>query len=274
MGSRRPFYSFPTLPMGAWHPFTGRGVAAFASASNTRTLLLLLLAAASVGGVFVWSLSNAWFPVIDRGIQALPPEAAIRSAKLLWGDARARRLAENATLDWVVRPKPPGPNDLLGQSSDLRIELRGQSLRFQGALGHLEFPYPATWDVPLGRIPALAAWNSWRPYLSVASGIAVAIVLLAAWTLMASAYCIPAWLVAHVLGKRPTLAMAWRLSAASLVMGAVVGAAGIAAYASGIIRIPGLLASQVIHVPIPWVWLLWGILSLDLGGRSSRRSSR
>ena len=262
--------------MGAWQPFTGRGVAAFASASSTRTLLLLLASASAVGAVFVWSLSHAWFPVIDHGILSLPPDAAIRSSRLLWPDSTARRLAENPTLDWVVRPSPPSPDNLLGQSSDLRVELRPQSIRFHGALGHLEFPYPATWDVPLGRVPALAAWSSWRPYLSVLSGAAIAVTLLACWVAMATTYCIPAWIVARVLGKRPSLAMAWRLSAASLVMGAAVGAAGIAAYAAGVVRIPGLLATQVIHVPVPWLWLLWGILSMDRGSaaRSPRRSYR
>jgi len=49
-----------------------------------------------------------------------------------------------------------------------------------------------------------------------------------------------------------------------------VGAAGIAAYAHGIVRIPGLVASQAIHVPVPWIWLFWGILRLETGSQGSR----
>ena len=126
--------------MGAWHPFTGSGVASYARATNTRTVVLLLVAAAVVGAVFVWSLSMAWFPVVDRGIEALPPRAAIRSSRLLWPDLQTRRLAENPAMDWVVRPGTPSSNEVLGQSSDLRIELRASVLRVQGILGHVEFP--------------------------------------------------------------------------------------------------------------------------------------
>lgn len=267
-----------SLRMGAWQPFTGGGIAAFANASTTRTILVQGIAAGLVGAVFVGGLSTAWFPVIERGIQALPSQAAIRSGTLHWPDWHARRLAENPALEWVVRPAPTRAqaHDPLGQSSDLRIELRRSAFRVQGPLGHVEQPYPSHWDVPLGRIPAMAAWQSWKPYLRLGVGVAAACLLVACWWLMAAAYSIPAWLVAHLFGKRPSLAQAWRLSSAALLMGAVVGAAGVAAYAHGLIRIPGLLASQAIHVPVPWLWLLWGILSMDRGGRSSggSRTSR
>ncbi|MEI6340318.1 MAG: hypothetical protein WCR07_00045 [Verrucomicrobiota bacterium] len=256
--------------MGAWQPFTGGGIAAFARASTARTLVVQVLAACTVGAVVVWSVSTAWFPVIERGIHNLPTEAFIRRGTLTWPDARARRLAENPSLEWIVRPTALPIPDSLGQSSDLRVELRRGVLRVQGPLGHMEQPYPTAWDVPLGRIPAIAAWQSWKPYLSLLLGILVAMALLPCWWLLASAYCIPAWLLAHVVGKRPSLGDAWRVSSAALLMGAVVGAAGIAAYAHGIVRIPGLVASQAIHVPVPWIWLFWGILRLETGSQGSR----
>lgn len=260
--------------MGAWQPFTGGGIAAFAHASTTRTLVVQATAAALVGAVFVGSITTAWFPVLERGMQSLPAQASIRASTLNWPDARARRLAENAALEWVVRPTSgPAPN-ALGQSSDIRLELQRHGFRIQGPLGHWDQPYPSSWEVPLGRIPALAAWQSWKPYLGLAVGSGVAFLLIACWWLMAAAYCIPAWLVAHLFGKRPSLAQAWRLASAALLMGAVVGAAGVAAYAHGLIRIPGLVASQAIHVPVPWLWLLWGILSMDRGGRSSGASRK
>lgn len=260
--------------MGAWQPFTGGGIAAFANASTARTILVQAITAGLVGAVFVGSLSTAWFPVIERGIQALPSQAAIRAGVLLWPDTQHRRLAENPALEWIVRPTPNPAPDPLGQSSDLRIELRRRAFRVQGPLGHVEQPYPSHWDVPLGRIPAMAAWQSWKPYLRLGVGFAVACLLVACWWLMAAAYSIPAWLVAHLFGKRPSLAQAWRLASAALLMGAAVGAAGVAAYAHGLIRIPGLLASQAIHVPVPWLWLLWGILSMERGGRSSGGSRK
>lgn len=260
--------------MGAWHPFTGRGIAAFANASGARISVVLAVAASLVGAVVTWALSVAWFPVVERGIQSLPPSAGIRSSRLLWPDPQTRRLAEGPALDWVIRPVAPTGPDPLGQTSDLRVEFRSRSLRLQGSLGHLEFPYPASWDLPLGRIPAMAGWKAWKPYVSFVGSLGLALALLAAWMILACAYCIPAWVFARVVAKRPSLAESWRMGAAALLMGAVVAAIGIAAYATGVIRVPGLLVSQALHVPVPWLWLAWGILSLDRGGRPAKRSSK
>jgi len=258
--------------VGAWQPFTGGGIASFASASASRILLFQIFAAAAIGGLFVWALRTAWVPVIEQGLTRLPESALLQSGQLAWPGTQPIRISENEHLDWIVTPAAASPLEPLGQSADLQIELRPRSLRIRGTLGHVEIPYPAAWRFDFGRIPATASWNAWRSYLGMGVGIVVALGLLLSWWTLATAYAVPGWIFARLVRRHPSLPGVWRMAAAALWMGALVASGGIAAYAYGLVRIPGLIATQAIHIPIPWIWFAWGILRSEASVRTSKVS--
>lgn len=250
--------------LGAWQPFTGRGLAAFVPASFGRVMALQLMAAGGIALLVVSALRVTWVPVLANALPALPESAGIVGGRLVWPETSARRLAENPWLSIVVRPESAG-SDVPGQSADLQIELHPGHLRLTGVFGLLERPYPRTWRVDLGRIAVTAAVKAWyMPGCWIVAG-AVGVFLLVSWWGLATLYTPAAWILARLTGRAISLPEAWRIAAAALFSGAALGAFGVAAYASGAIRLPGLIVTQVLHVPVPWVWLLWGLLSLPTG---------
>jgi hypothetical protein len=256
--------------IGAWQPFTGHGVAAFAETRLTRVLALHLVAALAVAALTVWALRTTWFPVIHQALPRLPEAADLRAGFLSWPESQPLRLAQNPWLDLIVSPTPTTAATALGQTSDLQLELRPASFRFNGPFGHFSRPYPRSLQFDLGRIPATAAWSAWRLPISVLTGVGMACCLMLSWWILASVYSLPAWITAQILQRQSNLAASWRMAAASLLVGALVAATGLAAYAVGMMRLPGLLVSQALHVPIVWFWLLWGILCLPPKGRTPR----
>lgn len=256
--------------IGAWQPLTGPGVAAFATASASRVLTFHLLAATGVGVAVAFVLWRAWFPVIDRALPSLPEAASIGSGKLVWPTPDPVRLGQNAWLDLVVHPAASRSERELGQTADLQLDLRPATFRITGAFGHLEQPYAPAWTVDLGRLPASAKWRAWRMPTLILAAAASALGMSLIWVLLASAYAGPAWVVARLMSRTPTLGGAWKVSDASLWVGAAVACAGLAAYATGLVRLPGLAVSQALHVPVAWAWIGWGLLSLPRGSGAAK----
>ncbi len=249
--------------VGAWQPLTGTGLAAFGGASLARVLSFQLAAAVGIGLLLVVSLRLCWFPVIEQGLTQLPESAPLAAGRLQWVGTNSVRLAENPWLSLVVQPSASLLEDAPGQTADLQLELNPRGLRLEGAFGHVEQPYPSIWNLDLGRIPATATWNAWKLPISILAGIGTALFLLISWWSLATAYVIPAWLFARITGHALGTASVWKMAGVALLVGAAVGAGGLAAYACGMIRLPGILVSQVLHIPVGWIWLTWGILASD-----------
>lgn len=259
--------------VGAWQPLTGAGLAAFGRASLGRLFAFQLAAATSIALLLVVSLQLCWFPVIDQGLTQLPESAPLAAGRLAWPGTNSVRLAENPWLGLIVMPVAPLPEDAPGQTADLQLEILPRGLRLDGVFGHLEQPYPPVWKLDLGRIPATATWNAWKRPISIILGTGTALFLLVSWWSLATAYLIPAWIFARVAGRSLSAAAVWKLAGAALLVGAAVGAGGLAAYACGVIRLPGILVSQVLHIPVGWIWLGWGILASDARPATKPNSS-
>lgn len=249
--------------VGAWQPLTGSGLAAFGQASLGRLLAFQFVASTGIALLLVVSLRLCWFPVIDQGLTQLPEAAPLAAGHLQWPGTNSVRLAENPWLGLVVMPVAPLPEDALGQTADLQLEILPRGLRLDGVFGHLERPYPPVWKLDLGRIPATATWNAWKRPVSIILGTGTALFLLVSWWSLATAYLIPAWLFARITGRPLSAGAVWKMAGAALLVGAGVGAGGLAAYACGMIRLPGILVSQLLHIPVGWIWLAWGILASD-----------
>lgn len=256
--------------VGAWQPFTGAGLAAFGDTSLSRLITFQLIAAVGIAVLVVGALRWTWVPVIERALPNLPESAPLQACRLLWPDTEARRLAENAWLAVVVRPSTNSAPDDPGQTADLQLELQPSGFRIEGIFGHVDRPYPRTLNADLGRIPATAAWNAWRRPAAAMLGLGFTLFLMVSWWGLATAYAPFAWAFARVCRRPLSLAAAWKISAAALFVGAAVGAAGFAGYATGAIRLPGVLVTQALHVPIGWIWLIWGLLSSTSTPRPAR----
>src|SRR2546422_10203836 len=86
----------------AWQPVTPRGVAAFARASWPRLLLVQLVFALFAAAATVWFLTENWFPVLARAIDAMPAQGEIRRGALDWREDSPTNLADNVFLALAV----------------------------------------------------------------------------------------------------------------------------------------------------------------------------
>ena len=256
---------------GAWQPFTGRGIAAFAAASVARTLALQTLFALFTASVVVWSLKHAWFPAVDGALPQLPVAGAeIRSGRLRWPDAEPRLLAERPQFSLSVDPAGTGD---AARTGDLQLELRSTGIRLEGLLGHQELPYPPDAVIPLDRTGATAAWYAWNWAFLALTGIATGLVVLAIGWVLATLLSVPVLALAWMVRRATTIGGAWRLSVAAGMTGSVVFCLGLLLYATAWIRLPGLAITLVLHVPVVVLWMGWGLVHLPLRGSRSTTAS-
>ena len=242
----------------AWQPFTPRGVAAFARASWKRLLLVQFVFALLSAGVVILFLQQCWFPVIAQAIEHLAPEGEIRTAKLNWQGDSPVSLAENRFLALTVDLEHTGT---VRSPAHVQLEFGQSNVKFLSLLGSLKESYPAAWRISFNRSELGPWWGAWGPpILAIAGGIVV-LGLLFSWTILASLYCLPIWLVGFFANRDLSLSGSWRLAGAALMPGAIFFSAAIVSYAFGLLDLIRLAAAAGGHVIIGWVYLLAATLA-------------
>ena len=246
--------------LGAWQPFTGPGLAAFARTNGTRLLLFHVAASLVTSAAVIWSLQLAWVPVIREAVERLPDSGAeIRNGRLLWSADPEQLLAERPKLAIAI---DAGDGPGLGQSADLQVELHPDSVHLRGILGHVTLPYPPGLELPLDRTRASAAWGAWLPpFLALGGGAALVVSLLGGWilaTLHAPGLAFMGWISRRNLG----LMGAWKLALASLFPAGLVFDGTLLLYASHWIRLPTLAAVLPIALLTAWIAMLRGMACL------------
>ena len=242
----------------AWRPLTPRGVANFARASLGRLLLVQLVVALITAGFVVCAVLNCWFPAITAAIDRLPTQGAIVDRELDWRGQSPMDLAESRCLGVAVDLEHRG---LARSTAHVQVEFGRRDVRIYSMLGRLDLVYPKSYTVALNEQELKPWWGAWAPPILALIGLGVMSGLVLSWTLLATAYCVPAWLLGLYLNRDLSFSGSWRLAGAALMPGALFMAAGIALYTWARLDLIHLLAVFVFHFVLSWAYLFLGALA-------------
>jgi len=261
----------PRRSRGAWQPFTGSGVSRFGDAGGGRTLGFLGGFALATALTLGWALHTTGWPVMDHAVREFPEQGpALARGRFVWPEPTPRVLADSPHLAVAVRP---GESETLGRTADLQLELLPGTLRLAGIAGFVDLPWPATFDLPLGRLEARAAWEAWRRPVLGALVTATAAALALVWGLAALLMSLPLRSMAWVLGRQVSLGGCWRMGAAAFMSASVVLDLGIGGYVMRWIPWPALAAVLVIHLLVGALYLNWGLVNRPRKTRSAGPSN-
>jgi len=243
----------------AWQPLTARGVAAFAGASWGRLLLVQFILALLAAAVVLWFLDQAWFPPIREAIHQLPAEGQILSGTLDWRGNSPQCLAENRFLALAVDLEHQGQ---AGSTAHVQVELGRRNFKISSLLGYCGSPYPTDLRVPLNRVQLEPWWGAWAPAILAMVAAAMIIGLLLSWTLLATVYSLPVWLIGFFANRDLNLRGSWRLAGAALMPGALFMTITIFFYGLGVVDPIRLAVAAAAHLVMGWVYLLASPLTL------------
>jgi hypothetical protein len=238
-------------PAKAWQPLTFGGVAQYGRNWVGRLFFSCLIVSILTASAVVWTVSRAWFPVIEEAVTHLPPGTEIRGGKLT--GPQASRLAENLFLSIRIDPVgEPAPPSL----SDIQIVLTPMEIRLRSIFGVAAFPYKPEWGVPLNRADWEPKWAAWRPAVMAYLFFGTIIVLFTSWLTLGIVYAVPVRILAVALRRSISLWGAWKLSVAALLPAAILMTAAIVIYGLGQIRVAELLLAWALHFAIGLIFVM------------------
>ncbi|MFZ0827617.1 MAG: hypothetical protein WAO02_09370 [Verrucomicrobiia bacterium] len=246
------------LPI-AWEPLTPRGVAAFATARLSRLLLVQFVLASLAASVVVWFLSDGCFPTVRAAIGNLPASGAIRSGRLDWPDSPPQLLAGGRFLAFIV---DPGHSGQIQSSADVQVEFGRHTVRVFSLLGYAEWNYPSDWTIAFNRTDLEPLWGAWEPEWLAITVPAAVVGLMMAWTVLATVYFLPAWLIGFMANRRLNFRGSWKLAGAALLPGAMLFTAAMALYDLGALDLIQFCFLFGAHVVLAWIYLLLSQLFL------------
>ena len=252
----------------AWQPLTPRGVGLFARATVRRLFLVQFFAALCSAAATVWALNVCWFPTIVSAIDHLPSQGSIQKGRLAWFEQSPQMLAESRFLAFTV--------DLTHASqarspAHLQIEFGQTNFLACSVLGCLQIAYPPSYTIGFNLQELKPWWGAWAPIISALLGMAVLLGLMICWSILATIYCLPAWLLALYSDRELTLPGSWRLAGASLVPGALVMTVALCLYGLAQIDPLRFIAAFALHFLLGWVYLVLGALASPKLGTSFNR---
>ena len=249
-----------TAPV-AWQPFTPRGVAAFALATLGRLLVVQLVVAIVAAASVVWFLHHSLFPTICEAIDQLPAEGEIRFGRLDWHGDSPVTLAEGSFLALTVDLQHSGQ---ARSPAYFQVEFGEKEFEVYSLLGFVRVTYPKGWIVALNRQEALPWWGAWSPAILGLTAEGVIAGLLVTWTLLATLYAVPVWLLGYFANRQLSLGGSWRLSGAALMPGALLMSGAICCYGSGAFDLIQLAVAMGAHLVMGWFHLVAAPLRLPM----------
>ncbi len=211
--------------------------------------LVALLNAAAV----MWLAYDGWLPTIHSAMRHLPETGQIRSGRLDWRGESPAVLAEgpfvafNVDLNHAAEYRSP---------AHIQIEFGKDDFYVYSLLGYAAGRYPAGWVIAFNRDELQPWWGAWEPVLLAVAGAVVAVLLMLAWQVLATAYFLPAWLAGFFENRALNLRGSWRLAGAALMPGALLMAVAILAYDFGVFDLVRLAFVAIGHLLISWIYLL------------------
>ncbi len=236
----------------AWEPFTPAGVIAFGAASFGRLWFVQTLVAFGAAAALLWFLTTAWFPVVEQGIQQLPPAGTISRGLLEWSGMPELTLAENRFLSLTVDLKHGGA---LRSYSHLQIEFGSHTLRVYLLAGYLDVAYPAGYAMAFNRSDLEPLWGAWSPWLAVGAAAVLFAGLLVTWMCFSVLYFLPVFLTGFFMNRALGVLGSLKVAGAAQMPGAVLLILGIIGYKSGLVDLLRFGAVFVAHFLITWIYL-------------------
>ena len=243
------------LVQSAWEPVTPRGVAAFARASFGRLWLAQFIVASLVAMAVVWLLNDGFFPTVRAAIRKLPDAGDIRDAKLEWRGASPVLLAEGSFIAFSVDLDQSGG---VRSPAHFQIEFGKDRLQIRSLLGYLDRRYPPGWLMAFNRPELEPKWGAWEMPLLGLAALAVIGWLFLVWSVLATVYALPVWLISFFANRDLNLAACWRLAGAALMPGAVIMALALVLYGWGAFDLLALGSVAIGHVVVGWIYLCLG----------------
>jgi hypothetical protein len=234
-------------------PLTFGGIAGLASCSSGRWFSWMAVVAAFSAVVVLVFLEIAWTPVIHETIGLLPEKGLVERQQLRWEGNAPIRVTKGRFLCIIIDPE-----EILGkgQAADLQFEFGLREVKVRSLFGYLSVPYPPGITVAANRAEVEPWWGAWRPALAAMIGVGVVLSLFLIWGFLATLYFWPAWCVGFYTDRQITSFRAWRLSAASLLPGALLMDVAILGYAFHHLNLVQFLFAALLHIVIGWVYLL------------------
>lgn len=236
----------------AWEPVTPRGVAAFARASYSRLWFAQFGVALLVAGAVVWLLWGGLYPTVRAAIRQLPEVGEIRDAKLDWRGTSPVLLAEGSFIAFSVDLNHSAD---IRSPADFQIEFGKEAVLIHSLLGYLDWPYANGWRMVFNRPELEPKWGAWEIPIVGLVALAVILWLYVAWSVLATVYALPLWLVCFFTNRDLTLAGCWRLASAALLPGAIVMAVTILLYYLGVLDLLVLGSVGIGHLVVGWIYL-------------------
>jgi hypothetical protein len=247
-------------PSFAWEPLTPRGVAAFGRASFERLFIVQAVFALIAAAAVVWVLSDGIFPVIDGAIDQLPDAGSIHGGKLDWRDDSPVMLAEGKILALGVDVEHGGA---LRSPADFQFEFGRDDIRIYSLFGEAYVDYPAGYLIAANRGDARPAWDAWSPNLLGLVAVGVFVGLMLVWSLLATIYFLPVWLLCFFANRDLNFFASWRLAAAALMPGALLLSGALVFYDLGGFDLVQLCFAFGMHLVIGWIYLFVSPLFLN-----------
>jgi hypothetical protein len=236
----------------AWEPITPRGVAAFARASFERLFVVQSILALATAIVVVWLLTNGFFPTIDAAIHKLPDTGQVDHGELILPDATPQLLAEGHFLAFIIDSKHTGQ---IRSPAQFQFEFGENSLLIFSLFGEAEVDYPPDQSFYFNRTDLRPKWGAWAPEILGLTALAVFFGLVLSWTLLATLYFLPVWLIAFFANRDLNFRQSWRLAGAALMPGALLMTLSIWLYGIGAFDLIKLCFAFGMHFLIGWIYL-------------------
>jgi hypothetical protein len=250
----------------AWQPLTPRGVAAFARAPLGRLLLVQFVFAAMAGVVAIWFLRTNCYPVVSEAIRQLPARGEIVSGGLNWTNDSPRLLAAGRFISIAADLDHAGA---MRSPAQIQVEFGRESVWILSLFGYIKCDYPRGWIIEFNQPELEPKWGAWRaPILWLTMG-AVTGGMMAAWALLATVYCLPAWLAGLLLNRDQSLWAGWKIAGVSLMPGALLMIVAIGLFGIGAFDLVKLLAVAGAHFVVGWIYL---VAALYYAPKPSRRA--